>query len=113
MPSSSPSPESPLASKSPAELIEMYVFHPDCGFRQFSDERAYHAALARNEAITAELVKRGEAAVATCQRHRRDLRNIFTGDGGPQENVAGVCRDLLTKLGHPTEQRIESQFCSQ
>lgn len=100
-----PSAELDLAKRSPAELIELYVFHPDCGFRTFADPAAYHAALAENRAITAELLRRGERAAGTCRLHLRDLRNIFDGDGGAAKNVAGVCQDLLRTLDTPSQGR--------
>jgi hypothetical protein len=100
-----------LGVSSPDELIELYVFHPDCGFRTFADPVAYHAALSRNRAITAELSRRGEAAAETCRHHLHDLRNIFDGDGGPGKNVASVCHDLLSKLGHAVGEKVEYRFC--
>jgi hypothetical protein len=100
-----------LGTKTPAELIELYVFHPNCGFRVFADPAAYHAALTHNRAITAALERRGAAAAGTCTQHLGDLRNIFTGDGGPPENVAGVCHRLLTNLGRPPGRGVPYQFC--
>ena len=101
-----------LASKSPTELIDSYVFHPDCGFRTFADPAAYHAALEHNHAITAELTRRGDAAIATCRQHIDDTRNLFTGDGGPPVNVARVCSNLLANLGQPHPSSTPMRFCS-
>jgi hypothetical protein len=112
VPAHAPSHKSELARRSAADLIEQYVFHPDCGFRTFADRAAYAAALARNQAITAELSRRGEAAAATCRQHLGDLRNIFDGDGGPGTNVASVCHQLLTELGQPVKDKVEFRFCS-
>jgi hypothetical protein len=100
-----------LQSQPPATLIELYVFHPDCGFQTFDDKDKYLAALSLNQAITAELERRGEGAAAVCQEHLNDLRNLFTGDGGPQENVARVCNRLLKKLGHPAGDSVPVEFC--
>jgi hypothetical protein len=82
------------STKTPEELIGLLCTESDEAIHGVK----YYVALGGNKLIEAELARRGNAARAALEAHRKDIDGVFDGWNGQGTNIGKMCDRLLDAL---------------